>query len=314
VNAVEAQASERERRALSTSAHSPFADVVRDALDASVQRLLVADPIARVGKDPEGVHQARVATRRLRCDLRSFAPLLDPEWVTSLRDELRWLGGEIGVAREAEVLRGHLDNRARALPADIERAVRPMLAAARGDHDAAQARVLAVLQSSRYLDLVDRLVQAAIAPRMRPEAASATARDLTRIARRPWKRLARAYAELGPDPSAPALHALRIRVKRARYAVEAVAAAVGGERPHELAAALTRLQDVLGDHQDAVVAEAWLRERVGQPSRAAPRDRDAETYAVGMLAGLLRADALEATVALPDAWRRANRRSLRSWM
>ena len=55
--------------------------VIRDALDASVQRLLVADPVARVGDDPEGVHQARVATRRLRSDLRTFAPLLDPAWV-----------------------------------------------------------------------------------------------------------------------------------------------------------------------------------------------------------------------------------------
>src|SRR5438105_15341635 len=88
------------------------ATVIRDALDASVQRLLLADPIARVGEDPEGVHQARVATRRLRSDLRTFAPLLDPAWVTSLRDELRWLGAELGGAREAEVLLGHLRNRA----------------------------------------------------------------------------------------------------------------------------------------------------------------------------------------------------------
>jgi glutamate-1-semialdehyde 2,1-aminomutase len=72
--------------------------VIRDALDSSVQRLLLADPIARVGEDPEGVHQARVATRRLRSDLRTFAPLLDPVWVTSLRDELRWLGSELGGA------------------------------------------------------------------------------------------------------------------------------------------------------------------------------------------------------------------------
>jgi CHAD domain-containing protein len=103
--------------------------VVRDALDASVQRLLVADPVARVGDDPEGVHQARVATRRLRSDLRTFGPLLDPAWVTPLRDELRWLGGELGVAREAEVLLGHLRDHAHTAGADIERDAQPLLAA-----------------------------------------------------------------------------------------------------------------------------------------------------------------------------------------
>jgi CHAD domain-containing protein len=283
------------------------AAVIRDALDGSVQRLLVADPIARVGKDPEGVHQARVATRRLRSDLRTFAPLLDPAWLTSLRDELRWLGAELGVARESEVLLGHLRDRARALPSEIEGRVAPMLDAAAGDREAAYDRVLEVLRSSRYLDLVDRLVQGAMAPRMRPEAASATASDLTRLARRPWKRLRRDYMALGSDPPDPALHAVRIRAKRARYAVEAVAGAIGGEQPRKFAAALTALQDVLGAHQDAVVAEAWLRERIaaGDP---------VETYATGMLAGLLRVDALQATRALPDAWHRASRRRLRSWM
>jgi CHAD domain-containing protein len=302
------------RQGTADGEHGPVAKVIRDALDASVQRLLTADPIARAGTDPEGVHQARVATRRLRCDLRTFAPLLDPDWVTSLRDELRWLGGEVGAAREADVLLGHLRDRARALAPEIARDVGPVLDAARGDHAAARARVLAAMQSPRYLDLVDRLVQGAIAPKMSPSAFGATTTDLARLARKPWKRLVRAHAELGPDPQDHALHALRIRVKRVRYAVEAVAGAVGGAAGREVAstfaAALTDLQTVLGDHQDAVVAQAWLRD---QATRASHENR-AETYAAGMLAGLLRADALAATDALPAAWHRAQRRRLRSWM
>lgn len=283
------------------------AAVIRDALDASVQRLLVADPIARVGEDPEGVHQARVATRRLRSDLRTFAPLLDPVWVTSLRDELRWLGAELGGAREAEVLLGHLRARAQALPPDIARQVSPVLDAAVGDRADAYDRVLEVLRSSRYLDLVDRLVQGAMAPRMSADAGSATTRDLTRLARQPWKRLRRDYLALGSDPPDAALHAVRIRAKRARYAVEAVARAIDGDRPRKFAAALTDLQDVLGDHQDAVVAEAWLRARIVPANPV-------ETYAAGMLGGLLRADALAATAVLPRAWHRASRRRLRTWL
>jgi CHAD domain-containing protein len=282
--------------------------VVGDALDASVQRLLVADPVARAGKDPEGVHQARVATRRLRCDLRTFGPLLDPAWAEPLREELRWLGRELGIAREAEVLLGHLRDHARSAGgAEIERHAQKLLAAALAEHEAAQLRVLTALSSSRYLDLVDRLVQGAMAPRLRPTAASATKRDLVRLARRPWKRLAREYSALSAEPPDSALHALRIRAKRARYAVEAVADAVGGKRPRRLAAALTDLQDVLGAHQDAVIAQAWLHDRVGG-------ENPDESYAAGVLAGLLRADARAARDALAEAWHRASRPRLRTFL
>jgi CHAD domain-containing protein len=285
--------------------------VVRRAIDVSLQRLLAADPVARIGHDTEGVHQARVATRRLRCDLRTFAPLLDAEWASSLREEVRWLGEQLGVAREAEVLLGHLRERARALPPEIELAVAPLLDVAVEDREAAQAHVLDVLRSSRYLGLVDRLVLAAMAPRIRPGAAAVKTRDLTRLARRPWTRLRRDYHALGPEPSDPALHALRIRAKRARYAVEAVADAVGGAAPHALAARLTDLQDVLGAHQDAVVAQSWLAARVTDP--AIPRSGP-EIYAAGMLAGLLRADAIASAGELAGVWHRLNRPRLRSWL
>jgi len=289
---------------------------VRDAIDAAVQRLLAADPVARAGDDPEGVHQARVATRRLRSDLRTFGPLLDPVWMESLRSEVKWLGGELGVAREAEVLLGHLRDRARSLPCDDERAVSTVLDNAAGDREAAQARVAAVMCSPRYLDLVDRLVQGAIAPRVRPEALAATRADVTALARKPWKKLRRDHAALGEHPSDPTLHALRIRAKRARYAVEAVAGVVEGDEPQKFAAALTRVQDVLGAHQDAVVAQQWLSQHV--TGAAARRNGDgpsaAEIFAVGKLAGLLQADALEATAALPHAWKKVSKKHLREWM
>ena len=179
----------------------------------------------------------------------------------------------------------------------VERDAQSLLTAAVDEHDAAQRRVLAALRTSRYLDLVDRLVQGAMTPRMRPSAASATSRDLARLVRRPWKRLAKAHAALGDDPSDPELHALRIRAKRARYAVEAIAGAVGGDEPRKFAAALADLQDVLGNHQDAVVATTWIHEH---STGADP----GEAYAAGVLTGLLRADAQAARDALPDAWHR----------
>jgi CHAD domain-containing protein len=152
---------------------------------------------------------------------------------------------------------------------------------------------------------------------VRPEALRAGVSDLAALARRPWKRLRRDHAALGPNPPDEALHALRIRAKRARYAVEAVADIVGGDAPHELAAALTGLQDVLGAHQDAVVAQQWLQAQLEREQRArrnGDRPGPGEMYAAGMLAGLLHADALAATADLPRAWRRTDRRRLTAWM
>ena len=78
--------------------------VIRHAISDPVAKLVANDPVVRIGEDPEGVHQARVATRRLRSHLRTFRDLLDPEWAQSLRDELGWLGDELGAVRDADVL------------------------------------------------------------------------------------------------------------------------------------------------------------------------------------------------------------------
>jgi len=59
--------------------------LVRYAIARSVVQILRHDPGVRLGEDPEDVHQFRVATRRLRSDLRTFSPLLDPEPITELR-------------------------------------------------------------------------------------------------------------------------------------------------------------------------------------------------------------------------------------
>ncbi|MDR0360825.1 MAG: CHAD domain-containing protein, partial [bacterium] len=108
-------------------------DGVRAAIAASVRRLLTHDPGVRLGGDPEDVHQARVAVRRLRSDLRTFSPLLAAEWTAELRDELRWLGGELGAVRDAEVLRDRLQAKAGRLPPADAEAGRRVVCALDGD-------------------------------------------------------------------------------------------------------------------------------------------------------------------------------------
>ena len=126
--------------------------VIRHAISDAVAKLVANDPVVRIGEDPEGVHQARVATRRLRSHLRTFRELLDPEWTRALRDELGWLGDELGAVRDADVLldaargprrgaRARRPGRGRAAPA----------AGSSADREAARAVLLDGLRSDRYL-------------------------------------------------------------------------------------------------------------------------------------------------------------------
>ena len=68
------------------------------ALSRSVIRLIGEDPKIRAGSDADPVHDARVATRRLRSDLKTLEPYLSP--VEGLRTELGWLGGLLGEVRD----------------------------------------------------------------------------------------------------------------------------------------------------------------------------------------------------------------------
>ncbi|HSJ51225.1 MAG TPA: CYTH and CHAD domain-containing protein [Actinomycetota bacterium] len=280
-------------------------DVVRRALALSVTRLVRHDAGVRLGEDPEQVHQARVATRRIRSDLRTFRDLVDLSWAASIREELRGLGGALGAVRDAEVLRDRLRGREPLLAPEDRPAVERLVAALDRDREAARKRLLTVMREPSYVALLDRLGEAATAPAVLPEAADApAAAALGPALDAPWKHLRDAVEAMRADPSDEALHAARIRAKRVRYAAEA-AAPVFGKRARTFAQAAAGLQDVLGEHQDAVVASAWLRAAaVGAPKGA---------FVAGQLLALEADAARAARDAWPAAWKALSRKKLRFW-
>ncbi|MEX2100652.1 MAG: CHAD domain-containing protein, partial [Acidimicrobiia bacterium] len=87
------------------------AEIAHAAVAETVGRLIAHDPGVRTGEDPEDVHKMRVATRRLRSDLRTFRPVVDEEWSEPVRAELEWIGGLLGGVRDTEVLLDRLDTR-----------------------------------------------------------------------------------------------------------------------------------------------------------------------------------------------------------
>src|SRR5438270_461738 len=218
-------------------------------------------------RDPEAVHQARVATRKLRSNLRTFGPLLDPEWTEPLRSELGWLAMGLGAVRDREVLLERLRERAKSLPASDQRSAASLLQLLEGEIDELRKKLLADLGSQRYIDLLERLVAASHSPQTLPDADQPAAAVLPALATTPWRRLRSAVRGLPETPTDPELHRIRILAKRARYAAEAMAP-VAGPAAAAFARAAAKLQTILGEHQDSVTAQAWLRSAKASGKRA----------------------------------------------
>jgi CHAD domain-containing protein len=234
---------------------------------------------------PDAVHKTRVATRWLRSALRTFRRLLDREVTDPLRAELRWLGGVLGEPRDAEVMREHLLERLGQL--DDEQVVGPV-----GDrvtrelqerHAAAHAALVDVLDSDRYLGLLDRLLELLAETPWRGRARKKAATVLPRLVRRAVGRAAQEWAgaqEAEGEERLHLLHETRKRAKAVRYACEALAPTFGDDAA-DAAAAWEQVTETLGRLQDSAVAAAWLRDLARSADRA-----DEDTYTYGVLVGL----------------------------
>ena len=258
-------------RALSLMAPSPGPPPASDApvvahlkwaLARHVRWLLAHDPGARLGREPESLHQMRVATRQLRAILRAARPLLVPEWADSLRDELRWLGHLLGPARELDVQLAYFREESTALDARDRRPLASFIAHLEAQRNHVQEVLLSELKSARYLDLIRRLQQVRYDPTV--VESTVTLRDL---AKREFTKLQNAIRQAGHAPTNAKIHKTRINTKRARYAAELAEPTVGKPATRFINKARV-VQDVFGMHQDALQAEAHVRAFLKQSTSA----------------------------------------------
>ena len=284
--------------------------VFQSAVASAVRRLLVHDPVVRLDAGDEGVHQARVATRRLRSDLRTFRPLLDapdePPALAPLLEELRWLGGLLGAVRDADVLGQRLREVVRDLDDPDEEAAQGLLDRLAAERAPLLDELHAAFDSDRYVRLVQALVELALDPPPIDRADAPARSTMPELAAIPWDHLVRRVGRLGHEPPDEELHRVRILAKRARYAAEAAAAVIPAAGRH--ASAIAELQSVLGDHQDAVVAEAWLRRAVAGGADGP------ESFTAGLLVTMEREQAARYRRRWRAAWKQASRRKLTSWL
>ena len=226
-------------------AGSAFASLVA-LMRTQLVEILAHDPGTRLGSDPESLHDMRVATRRSRALLHAGRTLVADD-TTDLDGELKWLGGILGSVRDLDVLLERLQDRAAKLGAPDAADARPLLRTLQGQRSRARRTLIRALDSDRYFSLLDRFDTEL--DMLQP---SEGTESLDELAQKQMKKLRKAADALGDDPADDELHAVRKRGKRARYAAE-----LAGH--NKVVRRAKQLQDVLGEHQDAVVAEAALR-------------------------------------------------------
>ena len=259
---------------------------------ANLRRYLAAwhrhEPGARLGDDPEELHDLRVAGRRLDAVLRQFQSFLPPEYLR-IRTTLKTVLSALGHARDLDVALGELQNFRRKLTKSERPGVEPLKTHLTSERGRARTQMLSVLDSiwvQKNLQELASLVTAPGAASEGPGAAfEASSQELAlqaapELIRRRFRKLRKRADLLGADSSTEEYHEVRGQVKKLRYALEAVAA-LYGKPAIEMVRALRRWQENLGLQQDAAVA----MQRLNSLARAQPKSIPAETlFLMGRLA------------------------------
>lgn len=275
--------------------------LVQDRLVQQVRVLQQNEAAVRTGS-AEGVHRMRLAARRLRSALITIRPLCE-EPPDQLRDELRWLGRVLSPARDSHVLRKRLETALRAEPGEL--VPDATLSRLRQEFDRDQRQALTdaeeALASTRYVRLLAALNALAEDPPALSAAktpAGSVLGDLVRRDAKLLRRAAEAAATSDAGERDRALHEVRKKAKRLRYAAE-LAEPAGGRRAKKLARRAKAVQQALGHHHDSVVAREVLRQLAARSSC-----HGEDTFILGVLYGEERLRARNAEHAFHKAWSR----------
>jgi CHAD domain-containing protein len=267
-------------------AKTPF-ESLRQRLRDQLDQIFAHDPGTRLGTDPESLHDMRVAVRRARALLRAGKPLIAAD-TQALSLELQWLGSVLGDVRDLDVLLARLRDEAATLDAGDRAAAGRLLRSLERQRTRARRTLLKALDGQRYDALLDQFEE--VLTTLEPSASTVT---LDSLARRELNRLRRDVRALDQEPADVVLHALRKRGKRVRYAHELSGAKAVVRRAKAF-------QDVLGEHQDSVVAE----ERLRALAHDAPAD---QSLAAGLLIEHERSHRARARASWRKAWRELER-------
>ncbi|WP_030934309.1 CYTH and CHAD domain-containing protein [Streptomyces sp. NRRL S-646] len=271
---------------------------VREQRDAIIE----LDPAVRQDVY-DSVHRMRVATRRMRSAFRSYGKVLDRTVTDPIGVELKWLAGELGVDRDREVLTERLSAALDELPrtllsGPIRTRLRTWMNARRGG---SRRRLTGVLDSQRYLKLLDSLDALVADPPVLEAAAGKPEKVIAKAVRKDFAKLSELVEQaIALEPGHErdlALHEARKKAKRTRYSAEAATPALGSPAT-ALTKSMKSLQNLLGDHQDSFMTRQTLRE-LSAVAHAAGES----SFTYGVLYGREEARATAVETQVPGAWR-----------
>ncbi len=249
-----------EAEALVSASLVTAGDFVGEVIGHEASQLLRFHSLARQGIDPEGVHQLRVAARRLRSELELLQGIIDLTWRDAVSDNLAWIGAVLGERRDFDILVALLNDLA-TTDASLDRSI---IARAQSKRDRASKKVERTLGRARYRALLVTLTEATFAPPLRNPDVDVR-RSMINELRPSWDNLRRASEDATGD--ATNLHRLRIVVKRARYATE-IASPFLDDNARAITQRLARVQDELGQLHDDFVTSAFVEAWYDSPRAA----------------------------------------------
>lgn len=234
------------------------------ALGHLTEVLLWHAPAAEAGRTPEGVHQMRVAMRRMRSLLRVFRPACDGAALRSFDARLKDLAALLGPARDLDVFLGGLGAEIAAAVPDDPRIV-ALMRRARAQREAAYAALRPALQGVALRRIAWEAVALIETRPWRNEAeetaAERRAEPLETFAAavldKRWRRITETDEAIAELPDA-AFHALRIDAKRLRYAAELFAPLFGRKKARRFLGRLAKVQEAFGLANDAVVSRGLV--------------------------------------------------------
>jgi CHAD domain-containing protein len=288
-------------------------DVLARYLAEHLEALLHHDVLMRAGEG-EGVHQLRVAARRLRSALATYRPVLEEGVTEDLRAELKWLGQVLSDARDAQVARERLLAIVDEQPAELVLGpVRARIAdELRTAFREARSRAHTELGGPRYFAALDRLEAFVAAPPLVDAGRECAADRLPELLEKDLRRVRKRHkaARKAPTPQAreAAMHEVRKAAKRLRYAGES-AIPVFDDRAKELAKAGKAVTSLLGDVQDTVVARQILRD-LGVRAHLAGENG----FTFGRLHALEQAHAADLLRRYPEVYDALPPKGVRHWL
>lgn len=286
----------------------PILDLVYFYLDSQLRELRNQWPRAWEGLDPEGVHGMRVAIRRARTVLKEFRAELPTTERDHLDTELKWLLKELGHVRDADVCEAAIEHYRAGLHGDSVDLLEPFETHLRQTTIGAHAELVEVLGSDRYVSLVEefeRFVHARIRE-SRDESLSqmSIAECEDELVHKVVDKMHERAAKVSQRSPAKELHRLRLLAKRLRYLLEFFSVA-RPKRWRKPVRALRKMQDELGEHQDAVVA----RQRLTDFAESVPlvESNRGLLLAMGRLTQQEEDRAIACRRKFPKSWRRFER-------